>query len=323
MLMPFCEIIETETAESPSKEDIILRAKNAHALCCFVPDLIDEEIINSCSALRIISIYAAGYDNVDVVAATKKGIWVTNIPETLSEPTADLTWALLLAVARKLSLADSFMRAGKFTGWTHPTLFLGSHIFGKKLGIIGLGKVGRAIARRALGFNMPVLYYQRHQLDGDIESELNLLYVSRDELFRQSDFICLATPLTEETFHQISTRELSLMKPSSYLINTARGSEVDEEAVAEALRDARIAGYAADVFEMEDKQLPNHPSYVNQLLIDQPHCTVLTPHLSTAVMETRVELAKIQALNVLQALRGERPDGAVNSVPSQPSLISS
>jgi len=321
LLNPFCDVIENETYENPSKRDIILSTKNAHALCCFVPDLIDEEIINSCSVLRIISIFAAGYDNVDIAAATRKGIWVANVPETLSEPTADLTWALLLAVARKLISGDSFVRAEKFTGWSHPTPFLGNNIFGKKMGIIGMGKLGRAIACRALGFNMTVLYYQRQQLDSDCERELNLIYVARDEIFKQSDFICIASPLTDKTFHQISTRELSLMKPSACLINTARGSEVDEEAVARALRDKRIAGYAADVFEMEDTQFSNRPSYINQFLVNQPGCTVLTPHLGTATMETRIELSKIQALNVLQVLRGERPFGAVNDVPLKPAVI--
>ncbi|MEW6408871.1 MAG: NAD(P)-dependent oxidoreductase [Nitrospirota bacterium] len=321
LLKPFCEVIENESYESPSKRDIILSAKNAHALCCFVLDLIDEEIVASCSQLRIISIFARGYDNVDVAAATRRGIWVTQVPELLTELTADLTWALLLAVARKLISADSFVRSGKFSGWSHPTPFLGSNIFGKTLGIIGMGELGRAIACRASGFNMTILYYQRHRLDIDRERKLSLIYVPRDEIFRQSDFICIASPLTNETFHQISTNELSLMKPSAYLINTARGSEVDEEAVAKALKEKRITGYAADVFEMEDKQFLTHPSYVNKYLIDHPDCTVLTPHLGAAVMETRIEMAKIQALNVLQALKGERPFGTVNDVPLKPAII--
>lgn len=321
LLRPFCEVIENENYETPSKEDIILSAKNAYALCCFVPDHIDEKIITSCSQLRIIALFAKGYDNVDVAAATREGIWVTNIPESLTEPMADLTWALLLAVVRRLISADSFVRSGKFVGWSHPSPFLGSSVFGKTLGIIGMGELGKAIACRASGFNMQILYYQRHRIDIDYERKLNLIYVPRDEIFIQSDFICIATPLTNETFHQISTEELSLMKPLAYLINTARGSEVDEEAVAKTLKEKRIAGYAADVFEMEDKQFLTRPSYVNQHLIDQPDCTVLTPHLGTAVMETRIELAKMQAINVLQVLKGEKPFGAVNDVPLKPAII--
>ena len=319
LLKPFCEVIENEIPST--KKDIILNARNAYALCCTVSDLIDEEIIASCSQLRIIAVLAGGYDNVDVDAATKRGIWVTQVPELLTEPTADLTWALLLAVARRLISADSFVRSEKFTGWMHPTPFLGSNIFGKTLGIIGMGKLGKAIAHRASGFNMRVLYYQRHRLGVDSEGKLNLIYVSRDEIFRQSDFICIATPLTDETFHQISERELSLMEPSAYLINTARGSEVDEEAIGRALKKKRIAGYAADVFEMEDKKFISRPSYINQYLIDQPGHTVLTPHLGAAVMETRIEIAKIQALDVLQVLKGERPFSAVNEVPLKPAVI--
>ena len=321
ILRPSCEVVENESHESPSNEDIIFGARDAYALCCSVSDLIDEEIIISCPQLRIIAVYGRGYDNVDIEAATKRGIWVAQVDELLTEPTADLTWALLLAVARRLIHADYFVRSGKFVGWSHPTPFLGSKVFEKTLGIIGMGDLGKAIARRALGFNMTILYYQRHRLNVESEKMLNLIYAPRDELLRQSDFICIATPLIKETFHQISAKELSLMKPTAYLINTARGSTVNEESVARALKEKIIAGYAADVFEMEDKQFPFCPSHVNQYLIDQPDCTVLTPHLGAAILETRIEMAKMQALNVLQALKGEKPVGAINNVRLKPAVI--
>ena len=322
-LKPFCEVIQNETSEGFLKQDVILNARDIDALCCFVPDLIDQKIIASCSQLRIIAIGARGYDNIDVTAATDRNIWVAQVVEAV-EPTADLTWAIILALARKVTQADSFVRSGKFVGWSHQTPFLGSTVFGKTLGIIGMGKLGKAIARRALGFNMTILYYdyKRYQVDVESEKKLNLRYVHRDEVFRDSDFICVATPLTDETYHQISTKEIALMKSSAYLVNTARGSEVDEDAVAKALADKRISGYAADVFEMEDKQISTRPSYVNQYLLVHPNCTVLVPHLGTAVIETRSEMMKMQALNVLQALRGERPSGAVNDVPLRPPIIS-
>jgi lactate dehydrogenase-like 2-hydroxyacid dehydrogenase len=321
LLKPYCEVVENEGQENLSKEDIILGAREAHALCCSVSDLIDEEIIISCPQLRIIAIFARGYDNIDVEAATRRGIWVTQVDELLTEPTADLTWALLLALARKLIPADSWVRSGKFVGWIHPAPFWGSNVFGKTLGIIGMGDLGKAIARRASGFNMAVLYHQRRRLALESEKLLNLRYASRDDIFRKSDFICIAAPLTTETFHQIAAQQLSLMKPTACLINTARGSMVQEESVAKALEEKKIAGYGADVFEMEDKQFPFSPPYVNQYLIDHPNCTVLTPHLGAAILETRIEMAKMQALNVLQALKGERPVGAVDNVPLKGPLI--
>jgi lactate dehydrogenase-like 2-hydroxyacid dehydrogenase len=321
LLKPYCDVVCNEGQESPSKADIMLGAKDAHAICCSVIDLIDEEIIFSCQQLRIIAVYGRGYDNVDVEAATTKGIWVTQVGQLLIEPTADLTWALLLCLARKLFPADSFMRSRKFAGWKHPAPVWGSNVFGKTLGIIGMGDLGKAIAHRASGFNMIIIYYKRHRLDIEIEELLNLRYASRDEIFMQSDFICIATPLTTETTHLISAKELSLMKPTAYLINTARGSTVNEEAVAKLLEEKRIAGYGADVFGMEDKQFPFRPSHINQYLVDHPNCTVLTPHIGAAIQETRIEMAKMQALSVLQALKGERPLGTINDVPLKGPLI--
>ena len=321
LLKPFCEVIEHDIFKSPSKNEIIRNARNADALCCFVPDCIDEDIISSCPQLKIIASCAGGNDGINVSAATKRGIWVTIIPIETIEPTADLTWALLLASARKIVAADLFVRSGKLKGWCQPAPFSGHNIFGKTIGILGMGALGRAIARRAVGFDMTAIYYQRHRLDVKYEQELKLEYVVRDEMFKKSDFICVATPLTNETFHLISDKELSLMKTTAIVINTARGSVVDEEAVARALKEKKIAGYAADVFEMEDTHLVNRPSYVNPGLIDQKSCTVLTSHLGTAIIETRLEIFKRQALCVLQVLKGERPCGAVNDVPLKPAIV--
>jgi lactate dehydrogenase-like 2-hydroxyacid dehydrogenase len=236
------------------------------------------------------------------------------------ESTADLTWALILSVARKLIVADAFVRTSRRSGW-HPTRFMGHQVFRKTLGIIGMGRLGRAIAKRAIGFEMNLLYCEKAPIEKAVERELKLRFILLDELLKESDFICIATPLTEDTFHQISSRELALMKPSAYLINPARGSEVDEEAVAYALSNGTIAGYTADVFEMEDKQFSTRPLQVTPGLIDLPERTVLSPHIATGVKETRVEQAKYQALNILQALRGECPEGAINDVPLWPPMI--
>jgi len=313
LLDPFCELIEHEGSQLPSKKELILGAQKADALCCLVPDVIDEEVIDACPELKVISLAGRGLDNIDVQAATIRDIWVTNEVESI-EPTADLAWTLLLGVARKIIAADSFVRSGRFRGWESQSPFYGSSVAGKTLGIIGRGHLGMAVARRALGFNMTVLYCDTYRYDEDLAAKYNMTALPRDELLGRSDFICLASPLTEQTFRQISTRELSLMKSTAYLINPSRGSEVDEQAIAEALAQGRLAGYAADVFEMEDTRFPKRPPCVNQDLIRLSDRTVFTPHLGTAVPETRAEIMRLGALNVLQALRGERPEGAVNSV---------
>ncbi len=320
LLRPYCLVLQKKDHGTPTKQEVIQASEEAFALCWFVPDIIDEEIISSCPNLRILAGFARGYDNVDVDAATRRGIWVTIGPEAMVEPTADLAWALILSVARKLISADAFVRSNRSSGW-HPTRLLGHQVFGKTLGMIGMGRLGRAIAKRALGFEMNILYYDKVPIEEAVERQLNLRFRPLDELLKGSDFVCIATPLTEHTFHQISSRELALMKSSAYLINPARGSEVDEEAIARALGNGTIAGYAADVFEMEDKQFSIRPSQVTRSLIDQPERTVLSPHIGTAIKETRIESAKYQALNVLQALRGERPAGALNEVPLRATLI--
>jgi phosphonate dehydrogenase len=320
LLRPYCVVLQNNNQETPNKQQVIQASKEAFAICWFVPDIIDEEVISSCRYLRILAGFARGYDNVDVDAATRRGIWVTIGHEAMVEPTADLAWALMLSVARKLISADALVRSTRHSRW-HPIRLLGDQVFGKTLGIIGMGRLGRAIAKRALGFEMNILYCDKAPVSEEVERDLNLRFRPLDELLKESDFVCIATPLTERTFHQISSRELTLMKPSAYLINPARGSEVDEEAVARALENGTIAGYAADVFEMEDKQLSSCTSQVTPGLIDQPERTVLTPHIGTAIRETRVELAKYQAVNVLQALRGERPEGAINEVPLWPPIL--
>ena len=321
LLDPFCHLIEHDASQYLSKNDLILGAQKADAICCRVLDIIDEDIINSCPALKVISLAGRGPDNIDVFTATRRNIWITTAVECV-EPTADLTWALLLGVARKINASDSFVRSGRFRGWFHPPPFYGSAVAGKTLGIIGMGQLGLAIARRAQGFDMTVLYYDTHRYDENLAGKYNMTALPRDELIKKSDFICLASPLNEQTFHQISTRELSLMKSNAFLINPSRGSEVNEEAVAYALDQRRLAGYDADVFEMEDARFPDRPGNINQRLITHSDCTVFTPHLGTAVLEFRIEIMRMQALNVLQALRGEKPTGAINRIhPKKPVIV--
>ncbi len=319
-LLPGADVVENESRKTLTKGELIRSAKDAHAICWFVPDVIDEEVIASCPNLRILAGFGRGYDNIDVRAATLRNIWVTAGPDTMVDPVADLTWGLIIATARRISVGDRYVRATKLSVW-HPTRCLGVQVFKKNLGIIGMGKLGRAIARRSIGFEMNVFYTDTSPISLDLERELKLKRLPLDELLRESDFICIATPLTESTYHQISARELSLMKPTAILINTARGSEVDESSIADALNRGIIAGYAADVFEMEDKQYINRPSQVAVGLVNQADNTLLTPHISTAVKDMRIEIASYQAMNVIQALKGERPIGAVNAIPLQNAIL--
>ena len=319
-LLPEVRIIQNDSHKTLTRAELIQAAKYAHAICWFVPDVLDEEVISSLPNLRVLAGFGRGYDNIDVRAATLRNIWVAVGPETMVDPVADLTWGLILSVARRIAVGDRYVRATKLSGW-HPTRCLGYPVSRKNLGIIGMGKLGRAIARRASGFEMNLYYCETGPVDKAAERELQLKRTTLEDLLRKSDFICIATPLTEETYHLISARELSLMKPSAILVNTARGSEVDEAAVADALSRGAIAGYAADVFEMEDRQYSNRPVQVTAGIVNQADQTLLTPHISTAVKDTRMEIAAYQALNVIEALKGQRPSGAVNDISLQPPVL--
>ncbi|MCD6222618.1 MAG: D-glycerate dehydrogenase [Thermoplasmata archaeon] len=285
----------------PSKEEIIAGIKGKDALICLLTDPIDREVMDASPSLKIIANYAVGYDNIDVEYATKKGIVVTNTPGVLTETVADLTWALMLSIARRICEGDEFMRQGKFKGWA-PLLMLGGDVYDKTLGIIGAGRIGRAVARRAIGFNMNVIYYSRHRNE-EIERECNAKYVGFDELLRQADFISLHVPLTEETYHMIGWEELNKMKRTAYLINTARGKCIDEEALYKALKNGVIAGAALDVFENEPKVHEGLAKLKN---------VVLTPHIGSASLETRTKMAEMVAKNVIAALKGERAPNCVN-----------
>ena len=286
----------------PSKEEIIAGVKEKDALICLLTDPIDKEVIDASPSLKIIANYAVGYDNIDVEYATKKGIVVTNTPGVLTETVADLTWALMLSIARRICEGDEFMRQGKFKGWA-PLLMLGGDIYGKTLGIIGAGRIGKAVAARAIGFDMHVIYYSRHRNE-EMEKECNASYVSFDELLRQADFISLHVPLTKETYHMIGWEELNRMKPTAYLINTARGKCVDEEALYKALKQGIIAGAALDVFEHEPSVHDGLKKLKN---------VVITPHIGSASLETRTKMAEMVAKNVLAVLNGKKAPNCVNN----------
>jgi len=285
-----------------TKEEIIEGLKGKDALLCLLTDPIDKDIILSNPGIKVISNYAVGYNNIDVQFATEKKIPVTNTPGVLTDVTADLTWALILSIARRVVESDIFTREGKFKGWG-PELLLGGDITGKTLGIIGLGRIGSAVARRAYGFEMKVLYNNRKKLSDNDEKKLNVTFASIDELLRESDYVTLHVPLSEKTKYLIGEKELRLMKRSSYLINTSRGQVIDEKVLVKALKERVIKGAALDVYENEPE--------LSEGLIDLDN-VVLLPHLGSATIDARTKMATIAAENLLAVLDGKVPPNLVN-----------
>lgn len=284
-------------------DELAARLADKDGLVCLLTDRITAELVARLPAgFKVIANVAVGYDNVDVAAASARAIMVTNTPGVLTETTADLAWALLMAVARHLPDADQYVRQGRFRRWEFMD-FLGSDVHGATLGIIGMGRIGQAVARRARGFGMHLLYHNRRPLAGTLAEELHAEYVNLETLLEKADFVSLHVPFTDATHHLIGARELARMKSTAYLINTARGPVVDEAALVEALRQGRLAGAALDVFEREPK-LHHGLAELNN--------TVLLPHIGSASRATRERMAAIAVENCLAALRGERPPNLVN-----------
>jgi len=290
----------------PPKEVIINKAKDVDALVTLLTDPIDEEVLREAKNLRIIAQYAVGYDNIDIEACTKRGIYVTNTPGVLTEAVADLTWALILAITRRIVEADKFVRSGEWektrTGW-HPQMMLGAELNGKILGIIGMGRIGSAVARRAKCFGMKVIYYDKYRKE-DIEKEIGAKFVELEELLRTADIISIHVPLTPETRRMIGEKELRMMKKTAYLINTSRGAVLDEKALFKALKEGWIAGAALDVFEKEPTPKDNPLLALDNI--------VVTPHIGSATIETRTRMAEIVAENLIAFYNGKIPPNLVN-----------
>lgn len=278
-------------------------AKDAEALVVLLAERIDDAVLQALPRLRIVANLGVGVDNIDLPAATRRGVLVTNTPEVLTEATADLAWALLLAVARRIVEADVDLRREGFPGWTFLPKHLGVDVYGKTMGIVGFGRIGQAVARRACGFAMTILYYSRTRKP-KAEESLASQWTPLEDLLRESDFLVLCVPLTRETHHLIGARELSLMKREAILVNVARGPVVDEEALVSALKKGRILGAGLDVFEREPKVHPGLLALRN---------VVLTPHIGSATWATRRKMAALAVDNVLAALEGRRPPTLVNS----------
>jgi phosphonate dehydrogenase len=309
-----CNVMPNDIRQALTPEELTERCRDAHGLMAFMPERIDDSFLTACPGLRVIACALKGHDNFDVDACTRHGVWLTIVPDLLTAPTAELTIGLMIALGRNILPGDRLVRSGDFGGW-RPILY-GQGIDGSTVGLIGAGAVGKAIARRLAGFRTTLLYTDNTPLPPGQEDELGLRRVSPGVLLEQSDFVVLCLPLLHDTRHLVNRDFLARMKPGALLVNTARGSLVDEAAVADALEDDRLAGYAADVFSMEDWALPDRPQEVSARLLKN-HKTVLTPHLGSAVDRVRREIALRAAESILQALRGEVPIGAVNC-PSSP-----
>jgi glyoxylate reductase len=292
----------------PPHEEIVRRAADADALLTMLTDRIDAAVLEAGTRLRVVANMAVGYDNVDVPAATERGILVTNTPGVLTETTADLAWALLMAAARRVAEGDRLTRSGGWKAW-HPSFLLGRDVHGATLGIVGLGQIGQAMARRARGFDMRLLYHTRTRRR-EVEAELGLEWVELERLLRESDFVSLHVFLSPQTRHLIGERELALMKPTAILVNTARGPVVDQRALYRALREGRIAAAGLDVAEEE-------PIPVDDPLLTLDNVTI-TPHVGSASVATRGKMAATAVENVLAVLRGEPPPNCVNPEAARP-----
>ncbi len=285
------------------REELLNAVQGKDGILSLLTDAMDGEVMDSAgNRLKMIANYAVGFNNIDVSAATERRIAVSNTPGVLTDTTADLAMALLLAVARRIVESDNYARAEKYMGWD-PLLFMGSDVHGKTLGILGFGRVGQAMAKRAAGFDMKILYHNRQRVDSETEEKLSAIFVDRNTLLKTSDYISIHVPLTPETNGLINSETLSLMKPTSFLINTARGEIIREADLVKALAEKQIAGAGLDVFEHEPKI---HPGF---LKMDN---VVLLPHIGSASLETRTKMGLVAAKNLIAFFNGQAPPNCLN-----------
>jgi glyoxylate reductase len=289
--------------ERISRAELLQHTADKEGLMCLPTDKVDEELLAAAPKLRIAATVSVGYDNIDVPACTRRRVVATNTPGVLDETTADFAWTLLMAVSRRLIEGEMWVRTGTWPGMD-LTQLLGADVYGKTLGIIGFGRIGRCVARRAQGFQMRVLYNNRNRVAPDLERESRAEFVDMDRLLRESDFISVHVPLSPETRHLISAATFAKMKPTAFLINTARGPVVDEAALVEALEEKKIAGAALDVYEREPIV---HPGLLTRKDV------VLAPHLGSATLETRTRMAVVAAQNVVAFFEGRRPPNPLNA----------
>ncbi|MCR4416449.1 MAG: D-glycerate dehydrogenase [Ignavibacteria bacterium] len=296
-------VIENKSYLPLEPKTLIKKAKECDGLLCLLANKINKEIIDGLPKLKVIANYAVGFNNIDVEYATQKKIWVTNTPDVLTNATADLAFALLLACARRIVEADEFTRKGKFKIW-QSDLMLGKELNGHTVGIIGAGRIGQAFGRRAKGFGMKILYYDKKRIP-DFEKETGAKFSSLNQLLKKSDFISLHTPLTKETYHLIDKEEFELMKDGAILINTARGEVINEKELVNALKSNKLFAAGLDVYEFEPK--------ITKDLLKMKN-VVLLPHIGSATYETRNKMAELAAKNIVNVLKGKKPITPVNKI---------
>lgn len=284
-----------------SREELLSEVSGAEAVLCLLTDRIDADVFDAAPSIKGFANYAVGYDNMDVPEATRRGVPLSNTPGVLTDATADLAWALLFAVARRVVESDLVLRSGEWEGWG-PLQFIGGDITGRTLGVIGAGRIGTAMALKSRGFAMTVLYTGTRR-NAVLEDTLGARLVSLEELLADSDFVSVHVPLNESTRHLIDRRALDRMKESAYLINTSRGPVIDESALVEALREGVIAGAGLDVYEKEPFPAPG--------LVELPN-VVITPHVGSATRQTRDDMATMAARNILAMLAGKKPESCLN-----------
>jgi len=296
-----CDVEYWAEAERPAREEVLWHLKDKEGLVCLLTEKVDEGLLRAAPKLRIAANVAVGFDNIDVAACTKRGVVATNTPGVLDETTADFAWTLLMAVARRLGEGEQLARSGGWKGWNLDQL-CGADIWGKTLGIVGFGRIGRAVARRALGFNMKVIYTDAVRAPEEAEQAVNATFQDMNTLLAESDFISLHVPLLAETRGLFDAPKFFRMKPTAFLINTSRGQVVDEAALVAALESKKIAGAALDVYENEPFI---HPG------LKRPN-VVLAPHLASASLETRTKMAVMAANNVVSLFQGQMPPNMLN-----------
>jgi lactate dehydrogenase-like 2-hydroxyacid dehydrogenase len=297
------EVVHNAEDRPWPKAELVERLRGAAGAMATVMDRFDAEVLAACPDLKVISNIAVGFNNIDVAECTKRGIRVTNTPGVLDDTTADLTWALLMAAARRIAEADAYVRAGDWKVAFGVQYFLGQDIHHATLGIIGMGRIGQAVARRASGFDMRVLYHNRSRLSEADERKLGATWVEREALLAEADFVVVMAPYSPATHHLVGARELALMKPTAVLVNSARGGVVDDAALVEALRSGRIAAAGLDVFEGEPAVNPGYLGLRN---------VVMSPHIGSASRATRLVMCNTAAANLTAVLEGREPPNPVN-----------
>lgn len=303
------DVIANMDDEPWTPERLLLEVRDARALMAFMPDRVDTAFLDAAPNLEIVACALKGFDNFDVAACTARGIWVSVVDDLLTDPTAELTVGLMIGLARHVMAGDVQVRRG-FKGW-RPR-FYGTGLAGSRIGLLGMGAIGRALAKRLSGFGSEIAYWDRNRLSPQSEADHDVTYAEFDQLVATSTFLVSALPLMSDTRHLVNAGVLATMPEGAFLVNPSRGSVVDEAAVADALESGRLAGYAADVFEMEDWSIDDRPRQIEPRLLAMPDRTLFTPHLGSAVRQVRLAIEMDAAANIIDLLEGRRPRGAIN-----------